>query len=227
VRPLVAVFGLTVLASTGVTADPPKVVREDIEWLDVWVPGNATRGLPRVLLIGDSIARGYYPGVADRLKGKAVVARLATSKSLGDPALLDEVRLVLGQARFDVVHFNNGLHGFGYTEDQYAKALPELVAAIRKGAPAAKLVWATTTPVRQPDQPDALSPKTDRVVARNKLADGVMEKVSVPIDDLFALARDHPEWVGRDGTHLNPKGTEALADQVAKTVSGLLPATGR
>ena len=129
-------------------ADPPRVVRETIEWLDVWVPGNNVTDRPRVLLVGDSITRDYYKAVEDKLQGKAVVCRLATSKSLGDPALLDEVRLVLGQAKFDVVHFNNGMHGWGYTEDEYAKAVPDLVAAIRKAAPGAKLVWASTTPVR-------------------------------------------------------------------------------
>jgi lysophospholipase L1-like esterase len=161
------------------------------------------------------------------LKGTAVVARLTTSKSLGDPALLDEVRLVLGQARFDVVHFNNGLHGWGYSEEEYAKALPELIAVLRKGAPTARLVWATTTPVRQPDRLDAVSPRTDRVVARNKLAAGVIAKEKVPTNDLFELVKDRPEWYGRDGTHFSPKGTAAQAEQVAKAVADLLPPAGR
>lgn len=114
-------------------ADPPRVVRENIERLGVWVPGNGVTDQPRVLLIGDSITRGYYKAVEDQLKGKAVVCRQATSKSLGDPGLLDEVKLVLGQAKFDVVHFNNGMHGWGYTEQEYANAVPELVAVIRTG----------------------------------------------------------------------------------------------
>ena len=141
-------FAITTIASIFLTAsavpaaDPPRVVRENIEWLDVWVLGNAVKDQPRVLLIGDSITRGYYKTVEDKLKGKAVVCRLATSKSLGDPGLLDEVKLVLGQAKFDVVHFNNGMHGWGYAEDEYAKAVPDLVATLRKGAPGAKLVWA-------------------------------------------------------------------------------------
>jgi lysophospholipase L1-like esterase len=223
-RHLLPVVCLSVTVPAAVAAEPPKIVREDIEWLDVWVPGNNSTGLPRVLLIGDSITRGYYQGVADRLKGKAVVARLATSKSLGDTALFDEVRLVLGQTRFDVVHFNNGLHGWGYSEDEYAKALPGLVAVIRKEAPHAKLVWATTTPVRQPEKLDTVSPRTDRVVARNKVAVAVMEKEEVPTDDLFALVKDHPEWYAQDGTHFNQKGTDAQSDQVAKAVAALLPA---
>jgi hypothetical protein len=165
-----ALASLLACAAPAPCSDPPKVVREEIEWLDVWVPGNSNKDLPRVLLVGDSIARGYYAGAADKLKGKAVVARLTTSKSLGDPALLDEVKLVLGQAKFDVVHFNNGLHGWGYTEDEYAKALPDLVTTIRKNAPGAKLIWATTTPVREPGKSEFVTAKTDRVKARNKLA---------------------------------------------------------
>ncbi|MGH9576593.1 MAG: sulfatase, partial [Terriglobales bacterium] len=89
---------------------PSEVVREEIEWLNMWLPGNSVKDLPRVLLIGDSITQGYYQEVADRLKGRAVVARLTTSKSAGDDGLLAEVKLVLAQNRFDVVHFNNGLH---------------------------------------------------------------------------------------------------------------------
>lgn len=209
-------------ASAAPAADPPRVVRENIEWLDVWVPGNGVKDRPRVLLIGDSITRAYYKTVEDKLKGKAVVCRLTTSKSLGDPGLLDEVKLVLGQATFDVVHFNNGMHGWGYTEDEYAKAVPELVAAIRKGAPGAKLVWASTTPVRVSGKVDQLDPKTDRVKARNTSAAGVMAKEKIPTDDLFALVVEKPDWFSNDGIHLNAKGSTAMGERVAAQVLKLL-----
>ena len=102
-----------------------------------------------MLLIGDSVTRGYSKAsVEQRLQGKAYVARLATSKSVGDPALLAEVALVLGLHHFDVVHFNNGLHGWGYTEAEYARHFPALLATIKQGAKGAKLIWASTTPVR-------------------------------------------------------------------------------
>ena len=61
--------------------------------------------------------------VEKQLAGKAYCARLATSKCVADPAFLDEVQLLLKQYRFAVIHFNNGLHGFGYTEDQYRSGL--------------------------------------------------------------------------------------------------------
>ena len=53
--------------------------RESIEWCDIWISHANETNLPRVLLIGDSIARDYYPEVETRLTGKAFVARLATS----------------------------------------------------------------------------------------------------------------------------------------------------
>lgn len=83
---------LFVLASAAASQTKP-VVREDTEWLDVWLPNTNSHDLPRVLLIGDSITRGYGPQVEADLKGKAYVGRMATSKSLGDPALLEEVAL--------------------------------------------------------------------------------------------------------------------------------------
>jgi hypothetical protein len=204
------------------SADGPKVVREGIEWLDVWMPDVNERGLPRVLLVGDSIARGYGPQVERKLKGKAYVARLATSKSVGDPALLAEIALVLGQARFDVIHFNNGLHGFGYTEDDYRRAFPEFLEALKRGSQGARLIWATTTPVRLRDHLDQVDPRTARVEARNAIAARLVEAEKIPVDDLFALMDGHPEYHDPDGIHFNGKGVAVQAAQVAAKIQALL-----
>jgi len=222
IRSGITVAALLLVISSTPAADPPRIVRENIEWLDVWVPGNNVKDQRRVLLIGDSITRGYYKTVEDKLNGKAVVSRLTTSKSLGDPALLDEVKLVLGQAKFDVVHFNNGMHGWGYTEEEYAKALPDLVATIHKGAPGSQLIWATTTPVRVSGKVDQFDPKTDRVKARNKSAVDVMKKEMIQTNDLYSLVVEKPDWFSQDGVHLNAKGSTAMGEQVATCVLNLL-----
>jgi lysophospholipase L1-like esterase len=197
-------------------------VRENIEWLDVWLPETNSTGLPRVLLIGDSIVRGYGKQVETLLKGQAFVGRMATSKSLGDPALIEEVSLVLRQQSFQVVHFNNGMHGDGYTEPAYAAALPELITTIRRLAPKAKLVWASTTDVREKGNLDRVAPKTKRVVMRNELAREIARREKIPVNDLFAVVRDHPEYHGTDGVHFNEKGNTALAAQVAAEVAKAL-----
>jgi lysophospholipase L1-like esterase len=208
----------TAVPAVMASADDAHISREAIEWCNIWIPdANRTR-LPRVLLIGDSITQGYYPKVAERLEGKASVARLTTSKSVGDPALLAEVALVLDQCRFDVVHFNNGLHGFGYSEAEYRKCFPELVATIRKHAPKAKLVWATTTPMRRTDDLTVVAEGTSRVKARNQIAEEFVSREGIAVDDLFGRVKDHPEFWSADGVHFNGKGIEVQAEQVARRI---------
>lgn len=201
--------------ATAVRAGQPHIARERIEWCDIWITDAAEATLPRVLLIGDSITRGYYGQVATKLAGKAAVSRLATSKSLGDPVFLQEVALVLGQCSFDVIHFNNGLHGWGYSEQEYQAQFPALLATIRKHAPRAKLIWATTTPKRMRERLDAIDPATERVKARNAIAQQCIAGQGIAVDDLYDLVKDHPEYYSHDGTHFNAKGIAAQADQVA------------
>ena len=199
-----------------------EIRRENIEWLDVWLPNSNDHDLSRVLLIGDSITRGYGKQVEAILKGTAYVGRLATSKSLGDPALLDEVALVLRQVKFDVIHFNNGMHGDAYTEEEYAAAFPELIATLRRHAPGAKLIWASTTDVRVRNSVEQVDPQTARLIRRNELAAGIAKREKIPVDDLFAAIKDHPEYHAQDGVHFNQKGSEILARQVAAEVAKLL-----
>ena len=70
------------------------IAREYIEWSDVWLTGANQTDKPHVLLLGNSITRGYHPKVEKLLEGKAYVGRLSGSKSVGDPALLDEVAAI-------------------------------------------------------------------------------------------------------------------------------------
>ena len=65
--------------------------------------------LPRVLLIGDSISMGYTVPVRNLLKGKANVHRIMEN---GGPTTngLAKIKLWLGNSKWDVIHFNFGLH---------------------------------------------------------------------------------------------------------------------
>src|SRR5215472_14441734 len=118
---LLTVSLVTGLTSTPLRADPNPTppIREAIEWCDIWISHANETNLPRVLLIGDSISRAYYPEVETRLAGKAFVARLATSRFVADPQLLKELALVLDETKFDVIHFNNGMHGWQHSEEEY------------------------------------------------------------------------------------------------------------
>jgi len=120
--------------------NPARSSGESIEWCDIWNSHAGETNLPRVLLIGASITRDYYPEVEKHIAGKAFVARLSTSRFIADPVLLKEIELVLDQAQFDVIHFNNGMHGWQHSKAEHQKALPKLIKIIRAHAPKAKLI---------------------------------------------------------------------------------------
>ncbi len=213
------------VACLGQAAESRRVEREKIEWCDVWIAdANSTDAVvPRVLLIGDSITRGYYPDVAKLLTGKASVSRLCTSASVGDPALPKQLKAILSENHFDVIHFNNGMHGWDYTEAEYKRYFPEFLAAIRAAAPAAKLVWATITPVRDAKILTQVDPRTERVKARNEIAAAYLEPLGIPTDDLFHLVEAHPEYYREGGVHFTPAGAATEAAQVAVAIESLLP----
>ena len=124
---------------------------------------------------------------------------------------------MLDQCRFDVVHFNNGLHGDGYSEAEYGKAFPELLATIRRHAPRAKLIWATTTPVGLPRKADDILQKNQRVAARNKIAADFVAKECIAVDDLHGLMEKHP-GLHSDGIHFKEAGVAMQAEQVAHSL---------
>lgn len=198
-------------------ADEP--IRERIEWIDIWVTDADKDDFPRVLLVGDSITRGYFGGVEKHLAGKAYCARLTTSKCVSDPTFNDDLLLLMKQYKFSAIHFNNGLHGWGYTEEQYRDGLSKTVAAVKKHSGGAKLIWATTTPVRESSDLQKFAERTERVKVRNKDAAEIMKDNGVSTNDLFELVKDHADWHSTDGVHFNAKGNEALANQVAESMS--------
>jgi len=206
------------LASAGQSAEKAPTPRENIEWCDIWIPNANVGALPRVLLVGDSITMGYFSRVEKQLAGQAYCARLATSRSVGDPVLLAELKLVLDQYPFDVVHFNNGLHGWRFTEDEYRRRFPDLLSTLRKHAPRAKLVWATTTPVRTAGKLEQFEARTERVRTRNRIAQEYVTRARIPVNDLFALVEAHPEFYSADGVHFNGEGATAQAAQVARSI---------
>ena len=105
---------------------------EKTEWSDIWLADANQNDLPRVLMVGDSIAQGYFRDVEKDLTGKAYCAKYATSKFMGNPDYLDELKLILKRYRFSVIHINNGLHGWTYTEEQYRQSLPKLMETLKK-----------------------------------------------------------------------------------------------
>jgi lysophospholipase L1-like esterase len=94
-----------------------------------------------------------------------------------------------------------------------------MLDAIRKHAPAAKLIWATTTSIRD-DATDG--PSDARIKDRNAIALKLMRANQIPVDDLYEVTVGHPE-LHLDNIHFNPQGTAVLSANVSAAIQKLLP----
>ena len=225
---LVATAAAPAIDSTAVTPTPSPDEPELIEIVD-------TPGLPRVLLIGDSISQGYTLAVRARLTGQANVHR--PGENCRDTAFgLARLDTWLGHGKWDVIHFNFGLHDLKYVDIQghksvykngmpfhtiadYEANLRELVTRLRRTG--AKLIFAATTPV-----PDDVSFE-DRVphdeLRYNEAAERVMKEFGVGIDDLHAFVEPRQtQLLKPHDVHMTPAGYEKLADLVAASIKSAL-----
>lgn len=197
------------------------MVTETVEWTWAQKPEKPNPSLPNVLLMGDSIARGYYPQVAQKLAGRANCYLFATSTASGDPRLAGQLQAYFQMVavRFRVIHFNNGMHGWGYSEAQYAHGLPGLLADLRNDADGAILIWASTTPVRNDSTTGGAT--NARIEARNTAAARLMRANHIPIDDQFALMMAHADLHNGD-VHYAAAGSAVQAGQVVNFVDRIL-----
>src|SRR6202789_1708380 len=110
-------------------ASNPASIPGEMEWTGGVRPPHPDPRLPNVLLLGDSLSRNYFPQVTRDLAGVANVYLMASSTSIGDPRLPHQIRefAAMEHVPFRIVHFNNGMHGWGYTEAQYKAAFPEFL----------------------------------------------------------------------------------------------------
>ncbi len=197
--------------------------RERIEWCDIWVEEAEAATLPRALFVGDSITRSYYPHVSKQLAPTYACARIASSKCVGDPLLLKELELVLGEYEFAFIHFNNGLHGWGYEEDAYADGLARTMDFITGRSSAGSLIWASSTPVWTKNGDAVLDPKTERIRERNRRAAILAAERGISVNDLFSAVIGHPEYFSPDGVHFVEEGRMALGDKVVAAIRRLDP----
>ena len=216
-----AVTQLTAIAEAQQVKEA-KIHRERFEWCDTWVENAHKPSSPRALLVGDSIVRGYYGGVAARLKGKVNLARFTTSAFVGDPMFLQQMDCMLKSYPFDVIHFNNGLHGSGYTEEEYKTGLTAALDRIAELQPNAKLVLVTSTPRRTPRNLKQLTDGNARVEARNRILCQAAEARKLAVNDLYGLLIEHPDYHSNDGTHFAQEGKEKQAQKVAEMITSVL-----
>jgi prolyl oligopeptidase len=181
--------------------------------------------LPRVLLIGDSVSRGYTLATREALAGKANVHR--APENCGPAANgLKKLDIWLGDLspdqpppHWDAIHFNFGIHDRATKPTDYEDRLEQIIARLQKTG--ARLIWASTTPV-PPDTKDGPE-ATAAIVEKNEIAARVMQKHSIAIDALFTFITPHvPQVQNPKDVHFNGEGYKLLGSQVAAFVETAL-----
>lgn len=182
-------------------------------------PVADTPGLPRVLLIGDSISMGYTIPVRTLLEGKANVHRIPENAAFTKFGV-ENIDKWLGTGKWDVIHFNFGLHDIKRMDNgetqvslaDYETNLRRIVERLTKTG--AVLVFATTTPV---PEGKVSPPRVPADVMRfNEAALRVMRDNGVAVNDLYAFALPRLADIQTPvNVHYTEAGYAALAQEVA------------
>lgn len=220
-RKAIAIAFISLVAAVPLRADEP----------------TATKPLPKVLILGDSISLGYTPLVKKALAGKAEVLRPRENCQHTANGLA-KIDAWLGDGNWDVIHFNFGIwdtHMLNeknelvrdetdatqqlrqrHTPEQYRENLTKLVAKMK--ATGAKVVFATTTPFLR-----RTGERAQAIPTLNKEAVAIMQAQGVAVNDLYTYVLPHAaEWQGGDKVHFNAVGNEALAKRVSEEILKML-----
>lgn len=200
------------------------------------------KGKPNVFIYGDSISIGYTSMVRKSLEGKATVIRLfknggSSHGFIPNMNIMHETMfqpyLKKGWAfKWDVIHFNVGLHDLKYLKGKNLDKEGTQVSSIKKYKenldaicnylmakfPNAKLIFATTTAVPE----NAKGRFKGDSVKFNKAALEVLAKYpDIVINDLYTFTKPHQEqWAQAPGNvHYNQTGKDEQGREVARIIA--------
>ncbi len=193
--------------------------------------------MKNLLLLGDSIRRGYDESVKKTLKGKANVifpvanCRFAAYLLRYFHEYLEDIK---GED-IDVIHWNAGnwdcLRMFDEEPhtpiDIYTYYIERICIRIKKLCPNARVIFATSTKVNSEklnkDFPN-FKRYNEEIEKYNDAAVKIARKYGFKINDLYALSATLPEDARSDAVHYyTPAATEAFTNQV---LSFVLPELG-
>lgn len=192
--------------------------KEKFEWIRSWCDNTDRTDLPRVLLIGDSITEGYQSKVRSRLDGSFLVDYIATSYAVDCPFYNNLIESFADDSKYDIIHFNHGLHGMHMTTDVYEKAMDELTEKLCRFG---KVIAVTSTKTYAPDT-DTPTAHNPRVLERNEAVRRIAKKYALTVDELYTVSEGVSITdYSKDGTHFADAGYEALSESVAASVKGV------
>jgi hypothetical protein len=192
--------------------------------------------LPNVLIIGDSISIGYTRLVRTQLTGKANVTH-NSGNAQGTTLGLIKLKAWLGDTKWDVIHFNWGLHDLKHVTKAgtsnnsndpndpqqadlatYTANMEVLVAQLK--ATDSKLIFATTTPY-----PEGVKPyrSPEDAAKYNDAALKIMKANEIQVNDLYSLVLPKLDPLQKPvNVHFTKEGSTLMADQVTAVIKSTL-----
>ncbi len=191
-------------------------MKEQFEWIHSWCDETAKDDLPRVLLVGDSITHNYQEKVRELLKGVCYVDYISTSYAIDAKIYNQLVYAFMTDSKYDLIHFNHGLHGIHLSKKSYQSRMKKLLSKVDKEV---KLVLATSTVVYREGNKRLDGAWMKRVRERNAAVQEIAEEKGYGVDDLYTVSTSIPkEYRYVDGTHYLQKGYAMLAQTVAECI---------
>ncbi|HPI73793.1 MAG TPA: SGNH/GDSL hydrolase family protein [bacterium] len=185
---------------------------------------------PVILILGDSISIGYTPFLTEKLQGRAEVRR-PQENCQGSTRGVERIDAWLGEVRWDVIHFNFGLHDIKHVHpvtgenssdfnhplqadlETYKKNLAYIIERIKRTD--AKLIFATTTPVPE----NTAWREAGAEVPYNKAAVQLAQSHNIIINDLHAFCLPILSEIQLPANvHFRPEGYKRLAEKVAEAI---------
>ncbi len=178
--------------------------------------------LPNALVLGDSLSIGYTLPLRRLLKSSYNTYR-ATQKS-GAPVNcetstkgVEEIDSWLGKGKWSVITFNfghwdtNRVNGKIVTPlETYQSNLQKIVERLKQTN--ARLIWVTSTALRDPE-----SQKAKDLAIYSKAAREIMERNKIEICDVYEITSGFDDE-REDDAHMNSKGSKVLANEVYKAI---------
>lgn len=186
--------------------------------------------MKKVFLFGDSIRMGYDRYVKESMVNIAQVYYPAENSRYSTYILRDlhKWKNQVGIDTADVVHWNVGhwdtLRIYGddplTRPNVFADNVERILKRIKFLFPAAKIIFATSTPVIEEGYIADFEMRYNRdVEAYNRIACEVCEKYGVIINDLYALLKDAPMSYHSDQSHYyTADATELIGGQVNRMI---------
>lgn len=186
---------------------------ETYEWDDMWWDNSGEEDT-HILVIGDSISRGYRHILKEVTGGRWRIDNFASSKAVDNDFFKKALDTAISQQeKYDLILFNNGLHGWHLSSDEYGEHYMSVLQHLMSKN--IRMAVILTTPW--------LDERNRLVKERNERAISCAEKMGVPVIDVYSLIEGHEELYGLPDTiHLKKEGYKKLAEHIYKSAKEIL-----